>query len=366
MTPRICALVALACVLSGCGNTVNRQATEQLLASDAVDRTVAQIDFRSLAGKTVFFETRHIHDPKDVAIGYVNSDYIISALRQQMVAAGCRLQEQKQQADYIVEARVGTLGTDGHELVYGIPANNMLGTVSSFVPTAPAIPAIPEISFAKKDNQSAAAKIGVFAYNRLTSEAVWQSGIAKADSSSTNTYLFGIGPFQSGEIHDKTRFAGNELDFSLASKDDEKHDVELAAYDQEVHFVENIPPRDVLLSHNTIPENSDTTGPVEIGRLTAVDANSADLHTFVLTPVDKAADNASFRIEGDRLKLMPGTKLNAAEKPFFSIRLEVSDGTANTEKELTVLVSPVNPPSEPDHLEVDDASARELTTPEPK
>ena len=47
------ATAVLALAMTGCGNTVSRQATEQLLASDAVDRTVAQIDFRSLSSKKV-------------------------------------------------------------------------------------------------------------------------------------------------------------------------------------------------------------------------------------------------------------------------------------------------------------------------
>lgn len=351
-TAQVVALVLWVALCSGCGNTVRRTATEQLLASDAVDRSVAQIDFRSLAGKKVFFDTSHIKDPKDVNIGYVNSDYIISALRQQMVAAGCRVQEKKEESDYIVEARVGTLGTDGHEVIYGIPANNMLGTVSSFVPTAPQIPTIPEISLAKKDNQSAAAKIGVFAYNRLTSEPVWQSGISRANSHSSNTYVFGVGPFQNGEIYDKPRFAGNDLEFPLTSREHDD-DIALTAYDKEVHFVENRAPKDVLLSHNTVPENADTSLPVEVGTLSAVDANPADRHTFELTPVDMAADNEFFEIDDDHLRLRPGTKLNAAERRFFSIRVAVSDGTATTEKDLTVLVDPVGEPTEPGHVDVD-------------
>ncbi len=359
---RSVALMLSVALCVGCGNTVNRQATEQLLASDAVDRTVAKIDFRSLAGKKVYFDTQHIKDPKDVAIGYVNSDYIISALRQQMVAASCRLQDQKEKADYVVEARVGTLGTDGHEVIYGIPANNMLGTVSSFVATAPQIPAIPEISFAKKDNQSAAAKIGVFAYNRLTSEPVWQSGIAKATSNSKNTYLFGVGPFQNGEIYDGTRFAGSDLEFPLASKD-EDDDVALTAYDKEVHFVENRPPNDVLLSHNTVASNADTNLPVAIGRLTAVDANAGDRHTFELAAVAETADNAFFEIDGDRLNLKPGTKLDPTSKRFFSIRVAVSDGTATTEQDLTVLVKAVSEPDEPGHIEIDESKAREIDSP---
>ena len=41
-------------MLVGCGTTTTRIATEQLLMSDAVDRAIAAIDFRSLEGEKVY------------------------------------------------------------------------------------------------------------------------------------------------------------------------------------------------------------------------------------------------------------------------------------------------------------------------
>jgi len=56
---RLAAVAALAalCAAGGCGASKQRLATEQLLLSDAVDRAVARIDFTSLAGRRVFFDT---------------------------------------------------------------------------------------------------------------------------------------------------------------------------------------------------------------------------------------------------------------------------------------------------------------------
>src|SRR5262245_58090299 len=122
--------VALAC--AGCGTTKQSEATQQLLASDAVDHSIAAIDFRALAGQKVFFDTKYLTNYK--GIGFVNAEYVISSLRQQMFAAGCLLQDKLEEAEYVVEARVGTLGNDEHEIVYGIPANNGLATASSVVP----------------------------------------------------------------------------------------------------------------------------------------------------------------------------------------------------------------------------------------
>ena len=49
------------------------------------------------------------------------------------MAAGCRLQDSAEDAEYIVEARIGTLGNDEHEIVYGVPANSALATAASAI-----------------------------------------------------------------------------------------------------------------------------------------------------------------------------------------------------------------------------------------
>ena len=167
-------------LIAGCGTSKQHTVTEQLLSSDAVDRAVSQIDFTVLTGRKVYVDASYVQPIKN--IGFVNDRYILSSLRQQMAAAGCLLQDSANDADVIVEPRVGALGTELHELVYGIPANNLLSNVTSLAPNAPTLPSIPELSVAKKNNHLGAAKIAVFAYERETREPIWQSGIAQSES----------------------------------------------------------------------------------------------------------------------------------------------------------------------------------------
>lgn len=204
----LCLLVCLVSIV-GCGKTLRQAGTEQLLASDAIDRAVSVIDFSALTGKKVFFDTQFIRNIKSV--GFVNADYIISSLRQQMVAAECLIQDNREAADFIIEARVGTLGADQNELSYGLPASNILSTASTLVSSVPTLPAIPEISIAKRIQQSAATKIGIFAYNRETKEPVWQSGIKQASSKSREFWFLGAGPFQRGSIYEGTQLAGTSM-----------------------------------------------------------------------------------------------------------------------------------------------------------
>ncbi len=213
--------------LSGCGSTNSRTATEQLLSSDAVDSAIARIDFRPLASQRVYFDTTYLTNYKGV--GFVNAEYIISSLRQQMVGAGCLLQDTKDEADYVVEGRVGALGTDSHDIVYGIPASNGISSAASIVSGVPTIPAIPEISFACKNNQKSAAKVALFAYEKDSRQRVWQSGMSLATSSAKDTWLLGAGPFQSGSVYDGVKFAGSNLEtFALPLSGDVEDEAERA------------------------------------------------------------------------------------------------------------------------------------------
>lgn len=218
------AIVLLAASLCGCGSTKSRSATEQLLVSDAVDRSVASIDFSDLSGRSVYLDTQYVKAVKGT--GFVNSDYIISSLRQQMLAYRLQLVENRDEAEFIAEVRVGALGSDAHNMTFGIPPSSSLSSAASLVPNAPPIPAIPEISLAKREDEVAAAKIVVFAYDRETRKAYWQSGIAQARSSAKDVWLFGAGPFQKGTIHDGTKLAGDDLEIPLLTSHDDRDDAE--------------------------------------------------------------------------------------------------------------------------------------------
>ncbi len=110
-------------LLSGCGKTIRSDATEQLILSDAVDRSVRNIDFSPLSGRDCFLDTTYLKTTKSPT--FVNADYLTSSLRNQALAAGCHLVEKETEAELIIEPRVGTLGADIHDVTYGIPSNNV-------------------------------------------------------------------------------------------------------------------------------------------------------------------------------------------------------------------------------------------------
>jgi hypothetical protein len=195
----------------GCGTTrvtnTQRAATEQLLVSSAIDQAVAQLDFRVLAGKPVYFDAQYLGAGAD-------QGYVVSSLRQHLLACGCLLHEDRARATYVVEARSGGIGTDVHQLLFGVPQMN----VPSVLPGQPSL--IPEMPFAKKTDQKGVAKLAVFAYNRRTGRPVWQSGVVQAASTSKDTWLLGAGPFRQGTLGEATKFAGQQINIPLLSGKD--------------------------------------------------------------------------------------------------------------------------------------------------
>ena len=158
------------------------------------------MNLRTLTGQTVFLDDTKLTDT-------VDKNYYISTLRQQLLANGCDLRDKRDDADFIVEARAGAIGTDRNDLLFGIPSMNV-----PQIPLVQPVPAaIPEIPIAKRKDQRGIAKIAVFAYHRATGTPVWQSGIVCQESSSNDVWIFGAGPFQHGTIYEGTEFAGETI-----------------------------------------------------------------------------------------------------------------------------------------------------------
>ncbi len=257
MTALICCYMVS---LTGCGTTKVKTATEQLLISNAVDMTIGKMDFSVIAGEPVFLDTQYITAVK--GFGFVNANYIVSSIRQQLFAHGCQVQEAKDDATYIIEARVGALGSDSHDVTYGIPANNAITTAASIITSTPSLPAIPEISFAKRHGQSGVAKIAVFIYGKDEKEPVWQSGVEFARSTANDAWVFGAGPFQWGTIHEGTRFAGSRISIPIAEwfrpKSSKDEDEEIKIQD-EFTFINPPEPH----SQSVIPAGHTTEAPVD-------------------------------------------------------------------------------------------------------
>jgi len=183
----------------GCGTVKQsgtaRTGTEQLLLTNAWDAAVQKVDFRPLTGVPVFLDTSNV--------AAVDQGYVISSLRQAMLTQGVLLRQKAEQAQFIVEARVGAYGTDSYDWFFGIPQTTIPQTVTG-------MPAgtIPEMSIAKSSDQHGVAKLALFAYDKTSGQLVWTSGTKLESSNAKDRYVGGLGPIQSGSIRGGTEFVG--------------------------------------------------------------------------------------------------------------------------------------------------------------
>ena len=206
-------------LLTGCGTTswsdTKRTATEQLLVSDAIERAIMKIDMTPLAGHRVFLDTTALNDVGD-------KDYLTSTVRQHVLGCGGVLAEKRDDAEIVLEARAGAIGTDRTSVLLGIPATS--------VEVAGNGTSIPEMALFKRSDQRAVAKINLFAYQRSTGTPVWQSGIANVATHARDRWVMGAGPFQDGRIHDRVEFAGEKIGRPWAKTINDDEDV-LATFD---------------------------------------------------------------------------------------------------------------------------------------
>ncbi|MGF1578691.1 MAG: DUF6655 family protein [Gemmataceae bacterium] len=225
-------LAALAwswCLLaSGCGTTrttnTSRTGTEQLLVSNAVDEAISTMDFQVLSGKKVYFDPQYLS-------GAADKGYLVSTLRQHLAAHGALLMEDRKEADIIVEARCGGLGTDQHDLLFGVPQMQL----PAIVPGMPSL--LPEIPLAKKIEQRGVAKVAVFAFNRKNGSPVWQSGVVKKGSTANDLWVLGAGPFRRGTIRTLPSFAGDNIPIPFYNTESEE-DLSVPQASTAVHVTE--------------------------------------------------------------------------------------------------------------------------------
>lgn len=194
-----------ACLWSGCGTTkwsdTSRTGTEQLLISNAIDTAVNRIDFSPMGDKRVYLDTTAIE-------GVTDFRYLAKALRQHLAAGGGVICDEKEDSDYIVEARAGAVGTDRDELLLiGVPAMTLPSLSGTDISSA----TIPEIPVVKRTKQRGVAKVAVFAYNRHTGRPVWASGNNQTESTANNLWIAGAGPLSRGTIYKETTFAGHRV-----------------------------------------------------------------------------------------------------------------------------------------------------------
>ena len=221
-----------------------------MLLSAAIERAINDMDFSLLEGKDVYFDPQYLK-------GVSDEGYIISSIRQRLLAEGAFLKANRDQATYVVEARAGAVGTNRQDVLVGVPQVSLpAGAMMAGIPSA-----IPEIPLAKKTQQKGVVKLAAFAYNQVTGQAVWQSGTYPIMADARDTWILGTGPFQRGSIYSGTNFAGQRMHWLSGPKPDIRQPAPGLSVTSAATFAEDpnqIPPSPPEFFHDK-PKSDQTT-----------------------------------------------------------------------------------------------------------
>ena len=134
----------------GCGSPrmtdTARTGIERLVVSTAAERAVEPMNFKALAGKTVFVDVSQLEGTEKA--------YALNEIREHLGRAGALMAADKAKADAVAEVRAGALETDSSVFLFGIPA------IPIPVPGAGTL-TTPELALFKKAKQTGTAKIAI-------------------------------------------------------------------------------------------------------------------------------------------------------------------------------------------------------------
>lgn len=183
-----CALL----ILSGCTSTTTsntaRTAREQMLVSNAVDQSLAKVDFRPLSGQRVFIDDKYLE--------CVDKGYVLGSLRHQVLRVGAVLAATADDADVVMEIRSGGVGTDTTDAFIGIPEITLPGMVT-----------LPEVRFTERKTQYAYSKLGLVLFDAKTKAVLGDGGLSMAQADDSNWFVLGMGPVRDGSLKNDVAIA---------------------------------------------------------------------------------------------------------------------------------------------------------------
>jgi hypothetical protein len=117
----------------------------------------------------------------------LDQEYLIGSLRDLLLSNGALVVDALEDAEMIVEIRSGANSLDNSTATLGISEDQSLPNPVTGAPVA-----LPEIAFYKKQNNYAATKIAIIAYQAKSREHVFSSGTLLGGAYDKHFQLLGI------------------------------------------------------------------------------------------------------------------------------------------------------------------------------
>jgi hypothetical protein len=175
-----------------------RSGSEQLLLTGAWDSALCRVDFSPLAGSKVFV------DPERVTV--VDRDWIITTIRRTLAEQGVLLENEKKNAQVILEVAVGAYGTDERNTKSGLPQVGLVPSLSGA--SVVSSNSTSSLTFSEKNRQDAVVKSVMFAYEAKTGHLVWESGPMLDAEGLRDHFFFSSGPYRISSLPEVENYPG--------------------------------------------------------------------------------------------------------------------------------------------------------------
>jgi hypothetical protein len=166
-------LVTVGCAYSG-DISIPRSGWNQILATEAIDRALKQLEWPDVADKTIYVQ---VGPPGDA----LDDGYLRHAVEVILADDGARIVGKLEEADHVLTCLVGAMGLDTGGRYVGFE-----GTSGGFIPIT-----IPELLFYRKARREGFAKVEIALFNRPDGGVVHRSGPVQGTTKRvTTTILF--------------------------------------------------------------------------------------------------------------------------------------------------------------------------------
>ena len=123
----------------------------------------------------------------------VDKDWIITTIRRTMAEQGVALENEKKNAQVILEVAIGAYGTDERNTKSGLPQVGLVPSLSGA--SVVSSNSTSSLTFSENNRQDAVVKAVMFAYEAKTGQIVWESGPMPGREGLLAT-IFSSGPYR--------------------------------------------------------------------------------------------------------------------------------------------------------------------------
>ena len=181
----------IAAVLTGCTDpsitNTGRNAVQEMLLANAVERGLDQMDFRPLAGKKVILDYVYLAPQ-------TYKEYFQACAETCLYTSGAAITTKADEADYIVRLYVGTLATENTSWNIGTPE------LPVPIPDTSLSIAIPQLSLVKRITRNGVARFSALVLDAKTQKPFLVYREVNAMSQYNNWIVFFFIPFHSCDM----------------------------------------------------------------------------------------------------------------------------------------------------------------------